>query len=145
MKSLQWVSSVSAIAAVAVAAGCTHMNKEEGTAAGAGGGAVAGAVVGGPVGAVVGGVGGAVVGHETAKGAPSSSDRTNTASTSRSMGDTSYVRSVQQALNSRGYNAGTPDGRWGPGTEEALRQFQRSQGMQATGQLDARTAAALGV
>jgi hypothetical protein len=57
-----------AIAVVAVLAGCAslnHMDRVEGTAAGAVGGAVAGAVVGGPVGAVAGGVGGAYVGHET--------------------------------------------------------------------------------
>jgi peptidoglycan hydrolase-like protein with peptidoglycan-binding domain len=55
------------------------------------------------------------------------------------------VRSAQQALNSQGYSAGTVDGIMGPHTEAAIRKFQSAKGLQATGQLDAATIAALGV
>ncbi len=131
---------------VAMAAGCStwdgmnHTEKDT-TAVGAGGGAIAGAVVGDPVGAVVGaGVGGAAgyeVGNADTKGGSPHAQR--------SRGDTSFVRSVQQALNSRGYDAGPADGVWGKSTEDALRRFQASQSFEATGRLDDRTRAALGV
>ena len=55
------------------------------------------------------------------------------------------VRSAQQALNDRGYNAGPPDGVWGPTTEGAVRQFQQAQRLQPTGTLDKETLSALGV
>ena len=55
------------------------------------------------------------------------------------------VRSAQQALNNQGYNAGTVDGIMGPHTQDAIRKFQSAKGMEATGQLDAATVAALGI
>jgi peptidoglycan hydrolase-like protein with peptidoglycan-binding domain len=57
----------------------------------------------------------------------------------------STVRSAQQALNDRGFNVGSVDGVWGPNTENAVRDFQRAQGLQQTGTLDQATLAALGV
>ena len=155
MTSRQVLGSIGAVAVISLAAGCSTWDsmshKEKDTAVGAGGGAVVGAVVAGPVGAVVGaGVGGAV-GHETAKPDDRYARRddyprrVDAAPVPRTIGDSAFVRSVQQALSDRGYNAGAPDGRWGPATEEALRRFQASQGLQATGQPDAQTVAALGV
>ena len=151
MKSLSLLAGVGAVAVLSLAAGCStwdNMSRtERGTTVGAGGGAVAGAAVGGPVGAVVGGVAGGAVGHEAAKPGHDSDDAAHMASSgsARTTSDSAYVRSLQQALNNRGFNAGTPDGRWGPSTEEALRQFQSSQGIPSTGQPDARTSAALGL
>ncbi len=55
------------------------------------------------------------------------------------------VRQVQQALKSRGFLAGPVDGMMGPATERALRQFQESENLQTTGQLNRQTIAALGV
>jgi peptidoglycan hydrolase-like protein with peptidoglycan-binding domain len=55
------------------------------------------------------------------------------------------TRSVQQALNDQGYNAGAVDGVMGPHTQSALRQFQQAQNLRQTGRPDARTLAALGV
>jgi hypothetical protein len=151
MKSLPLLAGVGAAAIISLTAGCSTWDSmsrtERGTSVGAGGGAVAGAVVAGPAGAVVGGVAGGVVGHEAAKPGHDSDDARRMASTgaARTTDDPAFVRSIQQALNDRGFNAGAPDGRWGPNTEEALRQFQASQGLSSTGQPDARTAAALGV
>jgi hypothetical protein len=55
------------------------------------------------------------------------------------------VRSVQEQLRARGVNAGPVDGIWGPGTYQGLQKFQSSQGLPATGQLDAPTLQALGI
>lgn len=59
--------------------------------------------------------------------------------------DTQLVQSVQQALKQKGYDVGAIDGQWGPNTQDALRQFQQSQGIAQSGNLDARTLSALGV
>jgi len=146
MKSLNIAKSVTAIAILATFGGCSSwqgMDKTQGTVAGAAGGAVAGAVVGGPVGAVVGGVGGAYVGNETT-GNQRTASSTPSAATSSSY-DSGLVRSVQQALNDKGYNAGAVDGRWGPTTEDAVRRFQQAMGLPRSGELERSTLAALGV
>jgi peptidoglycan hydrolase-like protein with peptidoglycan-binding domain len=55
------------------------------------------------------------------------------------------IRDVQQKLQSQGYKVGQVDGRLGPSTKSALKQFQQDQGLPATGQLNQQTASALGV
>jgi peptidoglycan hydrolase-like protein with peptidoglycan-binding domain len=79
-------------------------------------------------------------------------DDSNASSAAHSQGgmaneehDTQRVQSVQQALKQKGYDAGAVDGRWGPNTQDALRQFQQSQGITPSGNLDAQTLSALGV
>lgn len=57
----------------------------------------------------------------------------------------SEVRKVQQALDKDGFKAGRADGRWGSETENAVKQFQQSKQLQATGQLDQQTVADLGL
>jgi hypothetical protein len=148
MKSLDIPKSMTAFAIVAVVAGCStwhSMDKTEGTVAGGAGGAVAGAVVAGPVGAVVGGVGGAYVGHETTGKEQTVRSSTYSSSTASSRYDPTTVRSVQQALNDKGYNPGPVDGQWGPNTEDAVRRFQQASGLPQTGELEGSTLAALGV
>ena len=148
MKSLNIAKSVTAVAMLAAFAGCSSwhkMDKTEGTVAGGVGGAVAGAVVGGPVGAVVGGVGGAYVGNETAGKDQPATSSTSSSSTTSSRYDSALVRNVQQALNDRGYNAGSVDGQWGPSTEDAVRRFQQASGLPQTGELERSTLSALGV
>ena len=147
MKSLSIGKTVTAFAITATFVGCSTwqgMDKTEGTVAGGAGGAVAGAVVGGPVGAVVGGVGGAYVGNETT-GQQRVASSTPSSSTTSSSYDSALVRSVQQALNDKGYDAGFVDGRWGPATEEAVRKFQQASGLRESGQLERSTLAALGL
>jgi peptidoglycan hydrolase-like protein with peptidoglycan-binding domain len=61
------------------------------------------------------------------------------------MNDPAFIRSVQQALKEKGFNAGPADGVMGPHTEAALRKFQSANRLQATGQLDSSTVAALGI
>ena len=55
------------------------------------------------------------------------------------------VKAAQQALKDKGHDPGTVDGRMGPKTEAALREFQKAQGMESTGELDAKTTGALGM
>jgi lytic murein transglycosylase len=43
------------------------------------------------------------------------------------------MKTLQIALNRRGFDSGTPDGQMGPATRKALRQFQRSLGQAADG------------
>lgn len=43
------------------------------------------------------------------------------------------VKTVQSALNNRGYSAGTADGIYGPNTKNAIIRFQRSRGLAADG------------
>ncbi len=54
------------------------------------------------------------------------------------------IKRIQEALNARGYNTGTPDGLLGKGTKNALDKFQRDNGL-ATGGLTYETLEALGV
>jgi phage tail tape-measure protein len=138
------IGSSAAFALAVLLGGCSTWNsmdrQEKGTAAGATGGAVVGAAVGGPVGAAVGaGVGGYAGHYETQPGGLAAGPAGGT----RYGSDT--VRSVQQALNDKGYNAGPVDGQMGPGTRDALMRFQQAQGLPQTGEPDSSTLSALGV
>jgi hypothetical protein len=55
------------------------------------------------------------------------------------------VKEVQEALKGNGFDPGTADGVIGPKTNQAIREFQKSKNLQATGRIDERTASALGV
>lgn len=57
-------------------------------------------------------------------------------------GDT--VREVQQTLRDRGFRLGV-DGIMGPRTQAVLRQFQKAENLEPTGQLNRQTLVALGV
>lgn len=54
------------------------------------------------------------------------------------------VEMVQEQLRAQGYELAV-DGVWGPETSQAVQQFQREQGLRATGRLSFRTLANLGV
>ena len=60
------------------------------------------------------------------------------------MGD-EKVKAAQQALKEKGHDPGDVDGKMGPKTQAALRDYQKAQGMQATGRLDAKTMQSLGM
>lgn len=55
------------------------------------------------------------------------------------------IRSAQKALKARGHDPGGITGRLDAQTQDALRDFQKSQNLPATGVLDDKTAAKLGV
>jgi peptidoglycan hydrolase-like protein with peptidoglycan-binding domain len=54
------------------------------------------------------------------------------------------VKAAQQALQAKGHNPGPIDGKMGPRTSAAIRDFQKAEGLQATGRLDDATRAKLG-
>ena len=60
-------------------------------------------------------------------------------------GNRDQVRAAQQALKDKGHDPGSVDGVMGPKTQAALKDFQKSQGIQDTGRLDAETMSKLGV
>lgn len=51
----------------------------------------------------------------------------------------SNIRAIQRLLNSKGYPVGYPDGNYNTATTNAVRRFQRDNGLQATGLFDPRT------
>jgi peptidoglycan hydrolase-like protein with peptidoglycan-binding domain len=55
------------------------------------------------------------------------------------------LKAVRLALRERGYNAGAPEAVMGLRTAEALRSFQRRQGLPVTGRRDTPTLIALGL
>lgn len=52
---------------------------------------------------------------------------------------------IQQALIARGYGAGPATGVWGPEWAEAVKRFQRDNGLEITGKLNSLTLIALGL
>jgi hypothetical protein len=63
----------------------------------------------------------------------------------RSARDENTIRQVQSQLKSAGHDPGPIDGQMSDTTGSALRSFQQARGLQATGQLDPQTLAALGI
>jgi peptidoglycan hydrolase-like protein with peptidoglycan-binding domain len=57
----------------------------------------------------------------------------------------SQVKLLQQALDDKGYKAGRADGKWGPESERALKDFQKAQNVQSTDEVDANIVTALGM
>lgn len=57
----------------------------------------------------------------------------------------SGVKQIQQALDKDGFKAGRTDGVYGRETRSAVRDFQKSKGMQGSGQINQQTLSDLGV
>lgn len=57
--------------------------------------------------------------------------------------DQDTVKQAQEQLSAMGHDAGPADGIIGPKTQAAVKEFQQSKGLQASGQLDSQTLAAL--
>jgi peptidoglycan hydrolase-like protein with peptidoglycan-binding domain len=57
----------------------------------------------------------------------------------------SEVKSIQEKLKSEGFHSGPADGKFGPETKAALEQFQKKNGLSATGEPDQKTLMALGI
>lgn len=55
------------------------------------------------------------------------------------------VSEIQTALAKNGAYAGTPNGKWDDATVDAMRKFQATHGLNASGKLDARTLQQLGL
>jgi len=60
-------------------------------------------------------------------------------------GGAEQVKAVQQALKDKGMDPGNVDGKMGPKTQSALREYQKKEGLKESGRLDTETMAKLGV
>ncbi len=112
-------------------------------------GAIPGAIVGGAVGA---GAGGLTTPNQVNLGKPLWERNTGQAQTAEGQSQPQAanlspdeVRRLQEALRERGFDPGPVDGVFGPRTQVALRDYQRSQGLPATGEPDRTTLLAMGV
>jgi peptidoglycan hydrolase-like protein with peptidoglycan-binding domain len=74
-----------------------------------------------------------------------SSDWGSTQRVSTQSESPQVVRQVQQELNAQGYDAGPANGQFTARTERGVSQFQASQNISPTGQIDQQTLAALGI
>lgn len=74
----------------------------------------------------------------------STADRTAPNSTG-AMPDSATVSAAQRRLKRKGFYKGEVDGRMGPETHAALREYQKSSNLNVTGRLDERTLSGLGV
>ena len=83
----------------------------------------------------------------TADKAASKKDSTKDKMTSKMhrMGSKTDVIAMQQALKDKGYDPGPADGRMGPRTRAALRDYQKKEGLNPTGRWDEETGNRLGV
>ena len=59
--------------------------------------------------------------------------------------DTEIVRKVQEALNTAGFDCGTPDGISGGKTESAIREYQKANGLPETGMITDKLLDAMGI
>lgn len=59
--------------------------------------------------------------------------------------DSGVVRGIQARLRQLGFYSARVDGKWGPATQAGVERFQRSRGLEATGQINPTTASALGL
>ena len=74
----------------------------------------------------------------------SSESMSSQSSPQASTQDSETVKKVQSALAQQGYDPGPVDGQLGSRTKSALKQAQKDKGIEATGQIDEQTIAALG-
>ena len=81
-------------------------------------------------------------GERTSSGKDASADAT---STGVPGADKQTVSDVQQALKDKGQDPGPVDGVMGARTRAALQAYQKAQSLEATGRLDAKTMASLGI
>jgi len=58
---------------------------------------------------------------------------------------TDRISEIQQALAKNGSYAGEPNGKWDDATVDAMKKFQESHGLNATGKVDAKTLQQLGL
>lgn len=66
------------------------------------------------------------------------------ASSMQGQHDQQTIRQVQEQLSQKGHEVSV-DGQMGPQTKQALKKFQKDEGLQASGQLDEKTLSALGI
>ena len=83
--------------------------------------------------------------HKSSRGKRSSSKRGRRRERGQKAPTPDRISEIQQALAKDGSYPGTPNGKWDNSTQEALRKFQESHGLNPTGKLDARSLQQLGL
>jgi peptidoglycan hydrolase-like protein with peptidoglycan-binding domain len=149
--------AVLSLAALGLALAACGNTDEKRAASGGLAGAGTGLLVGGPVGAAVGAAAGGLGGAALDEGAEKKAERavsdikngdraspdmtagSGASSPSSAKAKTADVRRAQEALKERGLYTAEVDGRMGPKTKQALREFQRREGLPETATLDNRT------
>lgn len=91
---------------------------------------------------------GSTAGQQSTKKSSSAASGSTSAQASQKQASgqsSDLVKQAQQKLSQAGHDVGKPDGIMGPKTQAGLKEFQEKKGLQASGQLDKQTLAALGV
>ncbi len=83
--------------------------------------------------------------EETKSATPTKEEKTEKAEKKAVTKGSDEVKKVQEALKEKNQNPGAIDGIMGKKTREAIRAFQKSNDLKATGRLDKETADKLGV
>jgi murein L,D-transpeptidase YcbB/YkuD len=83
--------------------------------------------------------------HEAQQSQSQSIPQSESAQSQTQAQNPELVKQAQEKLSAAGHDAGQPDGVMGPQTQTALKEFQQSKGLEASGKLDQETVAALGV
>lgn len=77
------------------------------------------------------------------------SSQTQNSSSTKSMSNGARslpaIKQIQDLLNRKGYKVGKVDGIWNPRIQEELKKFQKDKGLNATGELNQKTADKLGL
>jgi peptidoglycan hydrolase-like protein with peptidoglycan-binding domain len=136
------------VAAVAAAQTSSPAGSATGGSTAAGDkGATTGAGSSSPGGTGMSGATGGASGSDMKSGAKSDDkgQMKSRARMSRGTGNTEQVKAAQQALKDKGHDPGPVDGVMGPKTRDAVKEFQKAQGIQETGRLDAETMSKLGM
>lgn len=79
------------------------------------------------------------------KSKSTSSSKTSTNHSTTTSSSKSLVKKVQQALNDKGYDCGTPDGIMGSKTKKALKTFQKDNGLEVDGVIGKQVEEALNI
>jgi len=83
--------------------------------------------------------------HKSSHGKKSSAKRGRRKERGQQAPTPDRISEIQQALAKDGSYAGTPSGKWDDSTQEALKKFQESHGLNPTGNLDAKSLQQLGL
>lgn len=83
--------------------------------------------------------------HKSSHGKKSSARRGRRRERGQQAPTPDRISEIQQALAKDGSYTGTPSGKWDNSTQEALKKFQESHGLNPTGNLDAKSLQQLGL
>lgn len=81
--------------------------------------------------------------HQSQSGASQGASSESASPQSQAGQNPELVKKAQEKLSAAGHEAGPADGKMGPKTQAALKEFQESKGLEASGRLDQETIAAL--